>query len=52
MGIIEEETQDFDTILEYFPNTDEWKEVGKMKEAKRSHAVSVVRFRDYSKWCV
>ena len=43
--------KDFDTILEYIPDTDAWKEVGKMKEAKRSHAVSVVRFIDYSEWC-
>ena len=43
--------KDFDTILEYFPDTDSWIEVGKMKEAKRSHAVSVVRFEDYSEWC-
>ena len=42
---------DFDTILEYMPDTDEWKQVGKMMEAKRSHAVSVVRFEDYSEWC-
>ena len=43
--------EDFDTILEYLPDTDVWQEVGKMKEAKRSHAVSVVRFTDYSEWC-
>ena len=43
--------KDFDTILEYLPDSDAWKEVGKMKEAKRSHAVSTVRFEEYSKWC-
>ena len=43
--------KDFDTVLEYIPDSDAWKEVGKMKEAKRSHAVSTVRFEEYSKWC-
>ena len=43
--------KDFDTVLEYIPDSDAWKEVGKMKEAKRSHAVSTIRFEEYSKWC-
>ena len=43
---------DWDHILEYFPDTVEWKQVGTMREAKRSHAVSVVKFQDFSKWCI
>ena len=51
-GGVDWSKKDFDTILEYSQDTDEWKQVGSMKEAKRSHAVSVVRFQDYSEYCI
>ena len=37
--------------MEYDPVTEEWQEVGKMKEGRRDHAVSVVSFKDYAAWC-
>ena len=39
-------------ILEYYPKTEEWTQVGTMREARGSHAVSVVDFGDYAGWCV
>ena len=38
-------------ILEYNPVTEQWQEVGKMKEGKVLHAVSVVSFNQYAAWC-
>ena len=43
---------DFDRIiLEYNPKTEEWIEIGKMKEKKFFFEVSVVLFDDYADWC-
>ena len=38
-------------ILEYDPETEEWTQIGSMREARYSHAVSVVDFRDYADFC-
>ena len=38
-------------ILEYDPETEEWTQIGTMREARYSHAVSVVDFRDYADFC-
>merc|ERR1712066_331703 len=38
-------------ILEYDPVTEEWQEVGQMKEPRFGHAVSVVSFKDFAAWC-
>ena len=38
-------------ILEYDPETKKWTHIGTMREARRSHAVSVVDFRDYVDSC-
>ena len=38
-------------ILEYNPGTETWKEVGKMKEAKQGHKVTIVKYEDYAAWC-
>ena len=38
-------------ILEYNHETEEWQEIGAMKEARDSLAVSVVSFKDYADWC-
>ena len=39
------------TILEYHHMTEEWQEIGGMKEARAGHAVTVVKWQDYAKWC-
>ena len=38
-------------ILEYNPGTETWKEVGKMKEARYGHGVTIVKYTDYAAWC-
>ena len=38
-------------ILEYDPETKNWKQIGTMREAKAVHAVTVVDFRDYANSC-
>ena len=38
-------------ILEYNPVTEQWQEVGKMKEAKAVPAVSLVTLNHYAAWC-
>ena len=40
-----------DTILEFNYETESWTEVGTMKRSRTGHAVSVVPFDDYAKWC-
>ena len=39
-------------ILKYDPETEEWTQTGSMREARGSHAVSVVDFGNYARWCV
>ena len=34
-------------ILEYNPMSEQWQEVGTMKQGRSSHAVSVVSYKDY-----
>ena len=38
-------------ILEYNPVTEEWQEIGTMKEAINEPAVTHVSFEDYAAWC-
>ena len=38
-------------VLEFSHETKSWIMIGAMKEPKRAHAVSVVKFDDYKKWC-
>ena len=40
-----------DKIIEYNPKSEEWQDVGAMKEARYHHAVSPVSFEDYADWC-
>ena len=40
-----------DNILEYNPETEEWLDIGKMKEARYVHAVSLVSHEDFAQWC-
>ena len=39
------------TILEFNYETESWTEIGTMKEKRINHAVSVVSYDDYAKWC-
>ena len=39
------------SILEYDPETKNWKQIGTMREARYDHAVTVVDFRDYANSC-
>ena len=41
----------YNNILEYNPETEEWQEIGAMKEARYSHAVTLVSYEDYAEWC-
>ena len=41
----------YDSILEYNSAGDEFHETGQMMEERGYHAISVVRYSDYSKWC-
>ena len=38
-------------IQEFNYETESWTEIGTMKEARYSYAVSVVSYDDYGKWC-
>ena len=38
-------------ILEYNPGTETWQEIGTMKEARSTHAVTIVSLGDYAAWC-
>ena len=38
-------------IIEFDPETEEWQEIGTMKDARADHAVSVVSYSDYADWC-
>ena len=38
-------------ILEYSHETEEWQEIGTMKEPRRWHAVTVVSYEEYAEWC-
>ena len=38
-------------ILEFNHESESWTGIGAMKEPKGLHAVSVVSFDDYEKWC-
>ena len=39
------------TILEYDITGDSFKEIGQMMADRQSHAISVVQYADFSKWC-
>jgi len=38
-------------VFEFNPETETWSVIGKMKESRRFHAVSVISFENYEKWC-
>ena len=38
-------------ILEYNHETEEWTEIGAMREARESLSVTIVNFDDYAQWC-
>ena len=40
-----------DNILEFDIDNEEWKDIGKLKDARHQHAVSIVGFNDYKSWC-
>ena len=42
---------DYDEILEFRPDTDDWSLAGRMVEARYDHAVSTINFEDVSAWC-
>ena len=39
-------------ILEFNYGTESWTKIGEMTEPRIIHAVSVVSFEDYERWCV
>ena len=41
----------FDAILEYDVASDTFTQIGTMNQARRDHAVSVVKYKDFSEWC-
>ena len=38
-------------MLEYNPGTEQWQDIGTMKEARGYHAVTIVSLTDYAAWC-
>ena len=40
-----------DTILEYDINGDSYTQLGTMIQARNYHAISVVKYQDFSEWC-
>merc|ERR1712179_734101 len=40
-----------DTILEYDINGDSYTQLGTMIHARERHAISVVKYQDFSEWC-
>ena len=40
-----------DTILEYDITGDSYTQIGTMAKARYRHAISVVKYEDYSEWC-
>ena len=42
---------DYDEILEFRPDTDDWSLAGRMVEARYDHAVSTINFEDVRAWC-
>ena len=49
----EEEEDSLDTILEYDINGDSYtQKIGTMIQARRFHAISVVKYKDFSEWCM
>ena len=42
----------YNNILEYNQETEEWQEVGVMKEPRFDHSVTVVSYEDYAEWCI
>ena len=41
----------YDTILQYTSAEDEFTEVDTMLEEREGHAISVVKYSDFSMWC-
>ena len=37
--------------MEFNPETESWTKIGTMKRSRYYHAVSVVPFDDFAKWC-
>ena len=40
-----------DAILEYDVTADAFTQIGTMTQAREGHAVSVVQYQEFSKWC-
>ena len=45
-------SESVDTILEYDITGDSFKQIGTMTQAKWQHAISVVKYGDFSEWCM
>ena len=45
------EIVDLDTILEYDITGDSYTQIGTMTQARFGHAISMVKFEDFSEWC-
>ena len=40
-----------DAILEFSPETESWTSVAMMREPRERHAISVVNYEDFAKYC-
>ena len=47
----EEGSNNLDTILEYDSTSDSYTQIGTMTQARFFHAVTVVKYGDFSDWC-
>ena len=50
-GGVDKSTGVRNNIIEFDPETEEWQEIGTMKDARSLPAVSVVSYSDYADWC-
>ena len=41
----------FNTILEYDITGDSYTQIGTMTQARSKHAISVVQYVDFARWC-
>ena len=46
-----EDIVELDIILEYDITEDSYTQIGTMTQARNSHAISVVKYKDFSEWC-
>ena len=52
LGGYQKDVENVNTILEYNFDSNSFDTIGFMTEARSDHAISVVKYSDYSKYCI